>query len=70
MRLSDIMSQMGLASYAEVALVIFLVVFFAIAIRVFFFSPKSEMDHASRLPLDEDNDAPPGPKALALADAR
>lgn len=69
MRLSDIMSQMGLASYAEVALIIFLTVFVAIAVRVFFFSPKREMDRAARLPLEE-GDAPPRPKELALTSAR
>ncbi len=52
MRLSDIMSQMGLESYAEVGLVIFLATFAAIAIRLFWFSSDEEIDHASRLPLN------------------
>ena len=55
MRLSDIMSKMGLASYAEVALVIFLIAFVAIVIKLVFFSKKSEIDHASRLPLEGDD---------------
>jgi cbb3-type cytochrome oxidase subunit 3 len=54
MRLSDIMSQMGLESYAEVGLIIFLAVFAAIAVRLLWFSNKEEMAHASRLPLGAD----------------
>ncbi len=58
MRLSDIMSGMGLSSYAEVALVIFLAAFAVIATRLFFFSKRSELDHASRLPLEGDTPPP------------
>ncbi len=65
MRLSDIMSKMGLSSYAEVALIIFLIVFLAIAARLFFFSKKTELEHASRLPLEGDDH--PGP-ADGIAD--
>lgn len=51
MRLSDVMSNAGLAGYAVVALVLFLVVFVAIVVRVFL--SKDEFAHASRMPLDD-----------------
>ncbi len=53
MRLSDIMSQMGLSSYAEAALILFFLVFLVIAIRVFFFSSREEIEHAKQLPLSD-----------------
>ncbi len=53
MKLSDIMSGAGLSIYAEVALVIFLLVFIAVAVRTFMPSRKAEMDEAARLPFDE-----------------
>jgi hypothetical protein len=53
MRLSDIMGNMGLQSYAEVGLVIFLACFVLIAVRLFFFSKPSDITEASQLPLDE-----------------
>ena len=53
MRLSDIMSHAGLSTYAEVALVIFLIAFLLIAVGVFAPSRKREFDEASRMPLDD-----------------
>jgi cbb3-type cytochrome oxidase subunit 3 len=53
MKLSDIMSHAGLSMYAQVALVLFLIVFIAIAIRTFLPSRRLEMDEAARLPLDD-----------------
>jgi hypothetical protein len=53
MRLSDIMSNMNLASYPQIALIIFLVVFACIAIYVWRV-PRQLMQERSRLPLDED----------------
>lgn len=53
MRLSDIMGNMGLQSYAEVGLIIFLACFVLIAVRLFFFSKASEISAASQLPLEE-----------------
>jgi cbb3-type cytochrome oxidase subunit 3 len=50
--LSDIMSHAGLAFYAEVALVIFLIVFVAIVIRLFT-SKRSDMERHGRMPLAE-----------------
>ena len=53
MKLSDIMSAAGLSIYADIALVIFLVVFLAITIRTFAPSRGRELDEASRLPFDD-----------------
>ena len=55
MSLTDIMSSAGLAFYAEVALVLFLVVFLVVVVRLFLPSRRREMDEASRLPLDDDD---------------
>ena len=53
MRLSDIMGHAGLSTYAQVALVIFMLAFLLIAIGVFAPSRKREFDEASRMPLDD-----------------
>jgi cbb3-type cytochrome oxidase subunit 3 len=53
MRLSDIMSNAGLSGYAEIALLLFMIAFAAIAIRIFLPSRKREFDRAGRLPLDD-----------------
>lgn len=53
MKLSDIMSGFGLQTYAEVALVIFMLVFAGVAVRVFTRKRRDAWDHASRLPLDD-----------------
>jgi cbb3-type cytochrome oxidase subunit 3 len=55
MSLSDIVGNAGLALYAQVALVIFFLVFLGIVVYVFV-RRKSSWDHVRRLPLD-DNDA-------------
>ena len=54
MKLSDIMAAAGLSFYAQVALVLFLIVFVAIAIRTFLPSRSRELDEAARLPLDDE----------------
>ena len=54
MRLSEIMSHAGLAGYAVAALVIFVLVFVAVAIRVLSPSRKQEYDEAARMPLDDE----------------
>ncbi len=54
MKLSDVMSNAGLAGYAEAALVLFVLAFLGIVIAIFRPSLKSKMDAASRLPLDDD----------------
>jgi cbb3-type cytochrome oxidase subunit 3 len=54
MKLSDIMSNAGLTIYAEVALILFVLVFAGVLWRVFSPSRKKEYERASRLPLDEE----------------
>lgn len=63
MRLSDIMSHAGLAAYAEVGLVLFLIAFIAIVIRLFRSSNRAGMEHARRLPLERDDTPDPRPGA-------
>ncbi len=53
MRLSDIMSNAGLAGYAEIALILFLAAFIAIVVATFLPSRKSEMDRVARLPFED-----------------
>lgn len=59
MRLSEIMSHAGLAGYAVVALVIFVIVFVAVAIRVLSPSRKRKYDEAARMPLDDEHPVNP-----------
>lgn len=53
MKLSDVMSHMDLATYPEVALVIFLVVFAALGYRLYRPSRRSALESAGRLPIDD-----------------
>lgn len=53
MTLSDIMAHAGLAVYAEVALVLFLAVFAAVAVRTLLPSRREALDADARLPFDE-----------------
>ncbi len=55
--LSDVMANSGLHGYAEVALVIFFIVFVAIAMRVLFTSDK-DLERAASMPLDDDSNSP------------
>jgi cbb3-type cytochrome oxidase subunit 3 len=55
--LTDVMSNSGLAGYAVVAMILFMTVFVAIVLRIFAPWRKREMDEASRLPLDDGDDA-------------
>ena len=59
MRLSDIMAGAGLSVYAEIALIIFLAVFLAIVLRLFWPGRKKAMDAASRMPLDDEHPVTP-----------
>jgi cbb3-type cytochrome oxidase subunit 3 len=59
MRLSDIMANAGLAGYAEIALILFILAFIAIVIRIFRPGRKSEMDAAARMPLDDEHPVTP-----------
>jgi len=63
MKLSDIMSHAGLAGYAEVALLLFFAAFVAILVRTLRHSDRAEMDHASRLPLEDEPNAIPGDRS-------
>ncbi len=54
MSLSDLMSGAKLSAYAEVALVIFLVIFVAVVVYVFLGGRHGRWDHARNLPLDDD----------------
>jgi cbb3-type cytochrome oxidase subunit 3 len=65
MRLSDIMSALHLSTYAEVALVLFLVAFAAITLHVFRRQNAGEWELARHLPLDATDDAHPSPPAGA-----
>ncbi len=53
MKLSDIMSHAGLSFYTEVALVLFVAAFIAIAVRTWWPSRRRELDTAAHLPFDE-----------------
>lgn len=61
MKLSDIMSHAGLSFYTQVALVLFLTVFFAVAIRTFLPSRRQELDDAARIPFNDLNDGSVAP---------
>jgi cbb3-type cytochrome oxidase subunit 3 len=56
MKLSDVMSAANLAAYAEVALLIFFLVF--VAVIVYVLRGRKEWQRARYLPLDSGNGAP------------
>jgi len=58
MSLTDIMEHAGLSIYAQISLVIFLVVFIAITVRTFAPSRRREMEDAARLPLADETAVP------------
>ena len=68
MKLSDVMSAMGLSGYAEIALVLFMAAFFAIACQVFARRNAGEWERASRLPLDSSPDVPRTPRGSGSID--
>ncbi|HVX41730.1 MAG TPA: hypothetical protein VHB25_19370 [Gemmatimonadaceae bacterium] len=51
--IADVVSGSGLAFYAEVALILFLLVFLVVGLRVLF-GDKGTLDEAARLPLEDD----------------
>ena len=55
--LTDVVSGAGLAGYAEIALLIFFLVFVAVGLRVLF-SAKSTLEDAARMPLDDESTTP------------
>lgn len=66
MKLSDIMSHAGLSTYAQVALVLFVLAFLLAAVRLLVPSQQAALRAAARLPLDDPNDRldrPRGPAA-------
>jgi cbb3-type cytochrome oxidase subunit 3 len=54
MKLTDIMGAAGLASWAEVGLVVSFIVFTAIVAYVFVVRSRASYEDARRLPLDDD----------------
>jgi cbb3-type cytochrome oxidase subunit 3 len=59
MRLSELMSQMGLAVYAEIGLVIFFAVFIGVLIHVNRKKNASIYERARHLPLDDSEPTDP-----------
>ena len=55
--ISDVVSGAGLAGYAEIALLIFFLVFVAVGLRVLF-SAKRSFNDVAQLPLDDGASAP------------
>ena len=58
MKLSDVVSHAGLAFYAEVALVLFFVVFVIVVVRTFRPSRRAGIEAEGRLPLEPDPSDP------------
>lgn len=55
MRFSDIIGGMGLSTFPQIALVIFLIVFIAVTLRVLSGRRRAEYDRAAMMPLDDDS---------------
>ena len=51
--LADVVGASGLSGYAELALLVFFITFIAVGIRALT-ADRAAMDHAARLPLDDD----------------
>jgi cbb3-type cytochrome oxidase subunit 3 len=54
MKLSDVVSHSGLAIFAEIALVLFFLVFVAVLVRTLRPSRRAELEHDARLPLEDE----------------
>ncbi len=61
MGLADVMSHAGLALYAEIAMVLFILVFIAVVIRLFA-SKRSDLERHARMPLEDDAPAAKEPR--------
>lgn len=59
--IADVVANSGLHGYAEIALVIFFIVFVAIAFRVLL-TPRKDLERAAHMPLDDDS-SPSSPAA-------
>lgn len=69
MKLVDVMSASGLSMYAIVALLLFVGAFVTVVLMVFAPGAKARHEHASRLPLDDDeNTVRSAPRASAGSD--
>ena len=55
MKLSDIMGAANLSFYAEVGLVLFMAVFVAVTVRVFWPGQAEQYEALGRIPLGETN---------------
>lgn len=55
MKLSDIMSGAGLSTYAEIALVLFLLAFLAVVISLFLPGRQRTYERMRHLPMDPDS---------------
>jgi cbb3-type cytochrome oxidase subunit 3 len=62
MRLSEIMSSMGLAIYPTIALLLFFPVFIAVIARAYSRRLKPELDRAASLPLADTTSNPAAPE--------
>lgn len=57
MKLSDVVSHSGLAFYAEIALILFFVVFVAVVLRTWRPSERDELEAQRMLPLEPETPA-------------
>ena len=57
MKLSDIVGASGLSSYAEIALVLFLLAFLAVVVSLFLPSRQRTYERMRHLPMDRDTTA-------------
>jgi hypothetical protein len=64
--LTDVVSGAGLAGYAEIALLIFFLVFIAVGVRLFF--SATSLADAARMPLDDEPAARTTPTASSPTD--
>jgi cbb3-type cytochrome oxidase subunit 3 len=56
-KLSDVMSHAGLAGYAEVALILFFLVFVSVMVRLWRPKHRAELEAQRMLPLEPDTPA-------------
>ncbi|MEY4069920.1 MAG: hypothetical protein RL721_534 [Candidatus Eisenbacteria bacterium] len=59
MKLSDVVGHAGLSFYTEVALLLFLAVFVAVVVRVFWPGQRDELEAQRMLPLEPETPADP-----------
>lgn len=59
MKLSDVVAHAGLGLYAEIALLLFLIVFVAVVVRTWRPSDRDALEAQRMLPLEPDSPAEP-----------